>query len=378
MTSARRKKQERKYYGVSDEIKTGVMPEEEIKKPAPEKGGVPGKYLARLIIVLTVVCAVVSALLATVNAVTKDKIAAHNAEAQENAVREVFPGIDDEIVTYEAEGLENDVYLVFRGGALAGYAARVMPSGFGGEIEMMVGVGVDGTTTGVSIISMSETPGVGSKTNSASFLEQFNGKDGEVKVGDGVDAISGATISSRAVTEGVRMAHNLGIDLEKIAKELGVSLWDGTVPESEETESERETDPVESESESETEPAAPSEAEETEEPFSENGEGAGGVLPVDAEETDDRFEVEIEREEYESIREETDETTAPAPAPAPTSAPDPVPTQAPAPTPTPETGSPQTETDTPVSSDDESDSSSGEASDEISSDSDLPDDGGDS
>ncbi|MBR6915328.1 MAG: RnfABCDGE type electron transport complex subunit G [Clostridia bacterium] len=309
---------------MSDEKKTGVTPENETENtaPVPEKKdkGVPGKYLVRLIVVLAAVCVVIAALLATVNAVTKDKIAAHKAEAQEAAVRKVFPEAE-KIALYEAEGLDTDVYLIYRDGALAGYAARVLPSGFGGEIEMMVGVDVNGQTAGVSIISMSETPGVGSKTNSESFLKQFQGKDGNVKVGDGVDAISGATISSKAVTEGVRMAHALGIDLQKIAEELGVPVWDGsgvTPPESEsESETEPGPEPVDSESETETE--VPTETE-TEEPFSENGDENGGVLPVDVEETDDRYEVEIEREGYESMLDETDEATTAAPPPEPTSA----------------------------------------------------------
>ena len=319
---------------MSDEIKTGVTPEEQTENnaPVPEKKdkGVPGKYLVRLIIVLAAVCVVIAALLATVNAVTKDKIAAHKAEAQEAAVREVFPGAE-EIRLYEAEGLDTDVYLVFREGALAGYAARVLPSGFGGEIEMMVGVDVNGMTSGVSIISMSETPGVGSKTNSDSFLKQFRGKDGDVKVGDGIDGISGATISSKAVTEGVRIAHGLGLDLQAIADELGVPIWNGsgTEPTDSESESEPEpeTEPVGSETETETEQPTETETE-SEAPFNENGNENGGVLPVDVEETDDRYEVEIDREGYESMLEETDETTAAPPAPEPTSA-----TQTPTPPP---------------------------------------------
>ena len=201
---------------------------------------------------------------------------------------------------------------------------------------MMVGVDVNGQTSGVSIISMSETPGVGSKTNSESFLKQFRGKGGDVKVGDGIDGISGATISSKAVTEGVRMAHGLGIDLEKIAKELGVPIWDGSGTEPPESEPEPEPEPVDSESETETE--VPTETEtETEEPFSENGDENGGVLPVDVEETDDRYEVEIDREGYESMLDETDETTA-APRPEPTSA-----TQTPTPPPpaSSDTGTPE-------------------------------------
>ena len=339
---------------MSDEKKTGVTPENETENtaPVPEKKdkGVPGKYLVRLIVVLAAVCVVIAALLATVNAVTKDKISAHKAEAQEAAVLEVFPGAE-EIRPYEAEGLDTDVYLVFREGALAGYAARVLPSGFGGEIEMMVGVDVNGMTSGVSIISMSETPGVGSKTNSDSFLKQFRGKDGNVKVGDGIDGISGATISSKAVTEGVRMAHGLGLDLQAIANELGVPIWNGsgTEPTDSESESEpvRETEPADSETETETETEEPTETEtESEEPFNENGGENGGVLPVDVEETDDRYEVEIDREGYESMLEETDETTSAPPATEPTSA-----TQTPTPPPP---ASSDTEAPEPASTESES------------------------
>ncbi|MBR7033557.1 MAG: hypothetical protein IKI03_08015, partial [Clostridia bacterium] len=109
---------------MKDEKNTGVnVPEEETKKttPAVEKTdkGVPGKYLVRLIVVLAAVCVVIAALLATVNAVTKDKIAAHKEEALKTAIEEVFSG-DIEIKPYETEGLENDVYLVFRDGAIAG------------------------------------------------------------------------------------------------------------------------------------------------------------------------------------------------------------------------------------------------------------------
>lgn len=74
---------------------------------------------------------------------------------------------------------------------------------------MVVGVGTDGTVTGVSIISMSETSGLGANASKESFRGQFVGKSGELAVskdGGEIDALTGATITSRAVTSGVNTA----------------------------------------------------------------------------------------------------------------------------------------------------------------------------
>ena len=90
-----------------------------------------------------------------------------------------------------------------------GYVVEVTPSGFGGTIDMVVGVGTDGTVTGVSIISMSETSGLGANASKESFRSQFVGKSGVLAVskdGGEIDALTGATITSRAVTSGVNTA----------------------------------------------------------------------------------------------------------------------------------------------------------------------------
>ena len=91
----------------------------------------------------------------------------------------------------------------------AGWVVEVTPSGFGGTIDMMVGVGTDGVVTGVSIISMSETSGLGSNASRDTFRGQFVGASGSVAVtkdnGD-IDALTGATITSRAVCDGVNAA----------------------------------------------------------------------------------------------------------------------------------------------------------------------------
>ena len=91
-------------------------------------------------------------------------------------------------------------------GNVFGYAVSVSPSGFGGNIDMIVGIGTDGKITGVNITALSETPGLGSRVNDANYLSQYNGTGGKLALGSDIDAISGATISSRSVLAGVNRA----------------------------------------------------------------------------------------------------------------------------------------------------------------------------
>ena len=115
-----------------------------------------------------------------------------------------------------AYGALDSIYQVQVNGAPAGYAVKVVASGSQGSIEMMVGVDSEGVVTGVSIVSNSETSGIGSKVMAneptaagVGVLTQFEGKsaaDGVLTVGKGIDAISGATVSSKSVTAGVNAA----------------------------------------------------------------------------------------------------------------------------------------------------------------------------
>ena len=109
----------------------------------------------------------------------------------------------------EAYGVEAD-------GASAGCALKIEASGSQGIITMMVGVDAEGAVTGVSIVTNAETAGIGSKVMSnellssgVGVLDQFMGKsaaDGTLNVGSNVDAISGATVSTKGVTTGVNAA----------------------------------------------------------------------------------------------------------------------------------------------------------------------------
>lgn len=178
------------------------------------------REILRMVVALFAISLVCSAILGAVNAVTKDKIAAIEAETRAAAMREVLPeaaAFTDVFASLTDEfKAENAVTGIFEAtaadGSAAGYAVMAAPRGFGGEIVMIVGVGADGTVTGVVITEMSETAGLGAKAGDPAFLSQYAGKDGSISVVKGaaeenqISAITGATVTSRAVTEGVRAA----------------------------------------------------------------------------------------------------------------------------------------------------------------------------
>lgn len=187
------------------------------------------KYILKLTVTLLITCVVVAGLLGGVNAITKDKIAAINWEKTVAAMKAV---VADPDATTFSDALPNtpemeaaclaggatlqSVYEVQVDGAPAGYAIKVSASGSQGAIEMMVGVDGEGAVTGVSIVKHSETSGIGTKVadneptaSGVGVLTQFEGMsaaDGTLTVGANVDAISGATVSSRGVTGGVNAA----------------------------------------------------------------------------------------------------------------------------------------------------------------------------
>ncbi len=171
-----------------------------------------------LSLVLLVTSVVVALILAFTNSVTKDKIAENTRKEQDAAKIEVLAGATTfEGVEFTDEtGLVQSVYVgKNKNGETVGWCANVQPSGYGGVIDTMVGISRDGAVSGVKIVSLSETPGLGAKATDASFLDQFSGKlgDGSLAViksgtaGDGeIMAISGATITSSAVKDGVNAA----------------------------------------------------------------------------------------------------------------------------------------------------------------------------
>ena len=162
----------------------------------------------RLAVILFAFSAVVAILLGLVNMITKDPIAAYAEEKTAKAMETVLEADSyRRIENADAEKIEL-VNAVYQAGD-KGWVVMVTPSGFGGEIQMAVGVDQSGSVTGVSIISMSETSGLGANAKRESFREQYVGRSGSValtKQGGEIDALTGATVTSTAVTKGVNAA----------------------------------------------------------------------------------------------------------------------------------------------------------------------------
>lgn len=164
-----------------------------------------GAYVLRLTLTLFLITTIVAGLLGLVNYVTADTIAEQIAQKAENAMRQVL-----EADSYEPLDVpeESAVTAAYRAGD-RGYVVRVAPNGFGGAIDMMVGVDVSGAVTGVAIVSQSETASLGANCTREDFRAQFTGKTGTLSVskdGGEIEALTGATVTSRAVTEGVNTA----------------------------------------------------------------------------------------------------------------------------------------------------------------------------
>lgn len=194
----------------------------EIKK---KEGGMG--HLVKIVVVLTAICVGVALLLAFINKITKDVIAENAAKQQSDAILALFDDMDCEKKTavYDLDG--TPINAVMRDdGVLLGYAVESTGMGFGGEIRTMVGFNLIGEVIGTKIISMSETPGVGTKTQSDDFLSRFIGKSKEMTVGVDVDGITGATRSSKGVTEAVNNAIKAQepLDVPTMANEIGATL----------------------------------------------------------------------------------------------------------------------------------------------------------
>ena len=187
---------------------------------------ISGKFILKVAGTLTVISLVIAALLGLVNNVTADKIAEIDAENTRIAMSAVVPEgseFTDKLDIPEAVaaaasaqgGTLSELYGVTNGGAEAGYVMKISASGSQGTIVMMVGVDANKAITGISVVSHSETSGIGTKVvgnepNSAGVpvLDQFVGMSGagSLVVGKTVTPISGATVSTKGITMGANAA----------------------------------------------------------------------------------------------------------------------------------------------------------------------------
>ena len=176
-------------------------------------------------VILTLITLIAGICLGAVYEITKEPIAQAQAAAKKEAWQQVFPDADVndfELVDVDQKaadkaikdlGVKATIDEVCTVGEEGYVVTATDKEGYGGDIKITVGITADGTINGISILSISETAGLGMRATEPAFYEQYQGKQAEKFVvskdgGDGepIDALSGATITSRAVTGAVNAA----------------------------------------------------------------------------------------------------------------------------------------------------------------------------
>ena len=158
---------------------------------------------------LAIISITVGAMLGVVNQLTEGPIAQQAVETANAARRACFASADSfEEFELSADSGVDGCYAAMKDGELAGYVAQVTVTGFGGPIEIHVGMDLEQTITGINVggSDFAETPGLGAKAKDADFTDQFAGLTIPTQLGNGLDAITGATITSGAVSSGVNKA----------------------------------------------------------------------------------------------------------------------------------------------------------------------------
>jgi electron transport complex protein RnfG len=159
------------------------------------------KEMIRYGLILALICVVASASLAVVNSITKPRIIAQAQAEEETSLKQVLPQAQnfepvksgEDILYYKAHDKDNK---------FLGVAFKTQAKGYSSTIETMVGMTKDGTITAIKILSQNETPGLGARITEVEFTGQFTERN--IQGLDKVQAITGATISSRGVIDSVK------------------------------------------------------------------------------------------------------------------------------------------------------------------------------
>ncbi len=184
--------------------------------------------LVNMVLTLLVITAISSASLGFMYQLTKEPKAIAEQAKQNFAIKAVLTEYDNAPSTdaYEIDSFDGGEKLTCypgtEGGELTGIAVKTWTTkGFSGLIRLMVGFDKSGNIINISVLEQKETPGLGTKMVDAEFKDQFNGKNPGTnnlsvkKDGGEVDAITAATISSRAFSDAVERAYK---SLEKAGK----------------------------------------------------------------------------------------------------------------------------------------------------------------
>ena len=173
------------------------------------------KKTQQLVLSLTLISAVCAAVFAIVNAATKERIANLGKIKAEEAARAVLPAgvkvIDTRKIAGEAQDGEVTMFVGYADDAktqIAGYAVPgLSKKGYGGDIRLMVGLNPDRTVISYKVLTAAETPGLGSNLTSPAFIARFKDQPADTlavtKDGGKIEAITSATITSRAVCDAI-------------------------------------------------------------------------------------------------------------------------------------------------------------------------------
>ena len=153
------------------------------------------------VIFITIVVFVSVGLLAGTDDITRDQIEYQKQLKIENMLGSMFPNMSEYT-------LEDEVYTIYDNGAVVGYAFLAIGKGYGGKIDILVGLEDEEAIKGITIVSHKETPGLGARIIESSFTNEFAGVNIDdvalTKDGGEIDGITGATISSTAVVNAVK------------------------------------------------------------------------------------------------------------------------------------------------------------------------------
>lgn len=162
----------------------------------------------KMIVTLVVIACVIALAMSYVNSLTAPIIEKNAADKLNRSLAEVLPADSYEVLSEEGA----TVYSAIKDGEQIGVCIVNVAKGYGGDIKVLSGILNDGSVNKIEILEMSETPGLGANAKNDSFKEQYVGKSGSIGVNKTnkseteILAISGATITSKAVTEAVNNA----------------------------------------------------------------------------------------------------------------------------------------------------------------------------
>lgn len=188
------------------------------------------KFIIKLAAILFAITFTATLLLTLCNYITKGRIEKLALENAEKAKQEVISGAEFTKLELDEDIKEKygdaEVFTATKDDEFAGFCIQLEATGYIGPIDMIVGINPDMSFAGIKIISLSETPGLGAKTNEKDFYGQFaKGKEGELTVVKNatespseIQAVTGATISSKAITSAANKALEIAKELTKEGK----------------------------------------------------------------------------------------------------------------------------------------------------------------